>query len=94
MSERCLRLAREQAEKAGNGEASITATTSEGRDSGLAADTAAEPDRIRRALEETLPRLFRYSPGPEGACGSRPRCCTLTGVPSRCWSWSGRRAMS
>ena len=66
MSERRLRLAREQAEMARNGDASITATTSEGRDSGLAADTAAEPDRIRRALEETLPRLFRYSPGPEG----------------------------
>ena len=32
----------------------------------MAADRAAEPDRIRRALEETLPRLFRYSPGPEG----------------------------
>ena len=66
MSERQLRLAREQAEMARNGDASITATTSEVRDSGLAADTAAEPDRIRRALEETLPRLFRYSPGPEG----------------------------
>ena len=71
MSERRLRLAREQAEKARNGEASITATTSEGSDSGLAADRAAEPDRIRRALEETLPRLFRYSPGPEGGRAGR-----------------------
>ena len=94
MSERRLRLATEQAEKARNGEASITATTSEGSDSGLAADTAAEPDRTRRALEETLPRLFRSRRDRKGACGSRPRCCALTGVPSRCWSWSGRRAMS
>ena len=85
MSERRLRLAREQAEKARNGEASITATTSEGSDSGLAADTAAESDRIRRALEETLPRLFR-SRRDRGGCGSRSRCCALTGVPSRCWS--------
>lgn len=86
VSARCLRLAREQADKAPDGETSITATTSDDGHSGPAPVSVAGPDLIRRAPEGALPALFRCSPGPEGPCGSSPLWCTLTGSPSMCSS--------